>query len=152
LLGSTNPLAIDILASRIAGYDPMAIPTNRTALLRKIWLQSKEDIIYDGPELITIIKEGFLKVPVSHINNIAIKFVMHRISFLRKFERRPVFLHENCTGCQKCVKICPVQAIKPLPSNKKYIVLTDSKCIRCFCCSEVCNDEAVEIRRKVFGV
>ena len=35
LLGSTNPLAIDIIASRIAGYDPLMIPTSRTALFRK---------------------------------------------------------------------------------------------------------------------
>jgi len=152
LIGSTNPLAVDSIASRVAGYDPMIIPTNKTALSRKVWLKSEEDIIYDGPEISTIIKEGFLKVPVSHINNIAFKFVMNRIRFLRKIERRPVFIHNKCTGCQKCVNICPVQAIKPLPANKKHIVLTDTKCIRCFCCSEVCQDDAVEIRRKIFGV
>jgi Pyruvate/2-oxoacid:ferredoxin oxidoreductase delta subunit len=39
-----------------------------------------------------------------------------------------------------------------LPSKKTQILLTDNKCIRCFCCSEVCTDNAVVIRRKVFGV
>ena len=29
LIGSTNPLALDIIASTIAGYDPMEIPTNQ---------------------------------------------------------------------------------------------------------------------------
>jgi uncharacterized Fe-S center protein len=77
---------------------------------------------------------------------------MKRIKFLKKIERRPVFIHENCTGCQKCVNICPVKAIQPLTTKNTHIVLTDSKCIRCFCCSEVCTDNAVEIRRKVFGV
>jgi uncharacterized protein (DUF362 family)/Pyruvate/2-oxoacid:ferredoxin oxidoreductase delta subunit len=152
LLGSTNPLAIDITASRIAGYDPIVVPTSRTALFRKKWLQSKEDISYDGPEINSLIMEGFKKIPVSSNNNIALQFVMKRIKLLKKLERRPVFIHDNCTGCQKCVNICPVQAIQPLPSKKTYIVLTDSKCIRCFCCSEVCVDNAVEIRRKVFGV
>jgi uncharacterized protein (DUF362 family)/Pyruvate/2-oxoacid:ferredoxin oxidoreductase delta subunit len=152
LFGSTNPLALDMIASRIAGYDPLVVPTTRTALFRKSWLQSEEDIDYDGPEIGSIIKEGFKKIPISSYNNIAIKFVMRRIKFLRKLERRPVFIHDNCTGCQKCVKICPVKAIQPLPSRKTHIILTDSKCIRCFCCSEVCQDDAVEIRRKVFGV
>jgi uncharacterized protein (DUF362 family)/Pyruvate/2-oxoacid:ferredoxin oxidoreductase delta subunit len=152
LLGSTNPLAMDMIASRVAGYDPMLIPTSRTALFRKKWLQSEQDIEYDGPEINSIIKEGFVKIPVSHSNNIALQFVMKRVKFLRKLERRPVFIHENCTGCRKCVDICPVEAIKQLPSNKLHIVLTDQTCIRCFCCSEVCNDNAVEIRRKVFGV
>jgi uncharacterized protein (DUF362 family)/Pyruvate/2-oxoacid:ferredoxin oxidoreductase delta subunit len=151
LFGSTNPVALDIIASRVAGYDPMIIPTTRTALFRKIWLQSDKDIDYDGPEIVNIIKEGFKKIPISNFNNISLKFLMKRIKPLRKLERRPVFIHENCTGCQKCVKICPVKAIKPLPSIKTHIVLTDSICIRCFCCSEVCNDDAVEIRRKIFG-
>ncbi|TAL79184.1 MAG: DUF362 domain-containing protein [Bacteroidetes bacterium] len=151
LFGSTNPLILDMIACQIAGYDPMIIPTNRTAFFRKNWLQTEEDIIYDGPEISTIIKEGFIKIPVSDTNNIALQFVMKRIKFLKKFERRPVFLHGKCTGCQKCVDICPVEAIHPLLSKKTHILLTDSKCIRCFCCSEVCNDNAVEIRRKVFG-
>jgi uncharacterized protein (DUF362 family)/Pyruvate/2-oxoacid:ferredoxin oxidoreductase delta subunit len=152
LLGSTNPLILDIIASEIAGYDPMLIPTSRTAFFRKTWLQSEDDIVYDGPEIKTIVKEGFIKVPVSHSNNIALQFVMKRIKFMRKLERRPVFIHDKCSGCQKCVNICPVQAIEPLTSKKTHIVLTDSKCIRCFCCSEVCTDDAVEIKRKIFGV
>jgi uncharacterized protein (DUF362 family)/NAD-dependent dihydropyrimidine dehydrogenase PreA subunit len=152
LLGSTNPLAADIIASRIAGYDPMIVPTSRTAIFRKTWLGSEEEIIYNGPDINTVTKEGFKRIPVSYSNNIAIRFVMKRIKILRKLERRPVFIHENCTGCQKCVRICPVEAIKPLPSKKTHIVLTDNKCIRCFCCTEVCLDNAVEIKRKVFGV
>jgi len=152
LIGSTNPLALDITASRIAGYEPLIIPTSRAAFFRKKWLQSEDDIIYDGPEMDSIIKKGFTKIPISTTNNIALKFVMKRIKFLKKLERRPVFIHENCTGCQKCVNICPVNAIAPLPLNKKHIILTDKKCIRCFCCSEVCTDNAVQIKRKVFGV
>jgi ferredoxin len=152
LLGSSNPLVLDIIASRIAGYEPMVIPTSRAAFFRKKWLQSEDEIKYDGPEMSSIIKTGFTRIPISTTNNIALKFVMGRIKFLKKLERRPVFMHEKCTGCQKCVNICPVQAILPLPSDKTHILLTDSKCIRCFCCSEVCTENAVVIRRKVFGV
>jgi uncharacterized protein (DUF362 family)/Pyruvate/2-oxoacid:ferredoxin oxidoreductase delta subunit len=151
LLGSTNPLILDMIASQIAGYDPMVIPTSKTAFFRKKWLNSKEDIIYDGPEIESIIVRGFKKIPVTGNNNIALQFLMGRIKVLKKLERRPVFLHEKCSGCQKCISICPVQAIHPLPSKKTHIVLTDSKCIRCFCCAEVCLDNAVEIRVKFFG-
>jgi uncharacterized protein (DUF362 family)/NAD-dependent dihydropyrimidine dehydrogenase PreA subunit len=151
LLGSSNPLILDIIASKIAGYDPMIVPTTRTAYFRKLWLDSEDDIIYDGPELDSIIRKDFNKIPVSGSSNISLQFVMKRIKSLRKLERRPVFIHENCTGCLKCVKICPVNAIESHPVKENYIVLTDSKCIRCFCCSEVCMDSAVEIRRKVFG-
>lgn len=151
LFGSTNPLALDLTASRIAGYVPTEIPTSRIALERKKWLQSEEDLIYDGPEISSIVKQDFKKIPLSGNNNISLQFIMRRIKFLKKLERRPVFIHEVCSGCQKCVSICPVEAIRPLQAKKNYIMLNDSKCIRCFCCSEVCGDEAVRIRRKFFG-
>jgi uncharacterized protein (DUF362 family)/Pyruvate/2-oxoacid:ferredoxin oxidoreductase delta subunit len=151
LLGSTNPLILDITASKIAGYEPIVIPTSKTAFFRKKWLKSEEEIIYDGPDLNTLIKKDFKRIPITGNRNIAMQFVLRRIQPLRKLERRPVFIHNNCTGCLKCIKICPVNAIELHPVKKNYIVLTDSKCIRCFCCSEVCSDKAVEIRRKMFG-
>ena len=152
LMGSSNPLVLDIIANRIAGYDPMIIPTTRTALLRKRWLSSEEDIIYDGPDRESLIIKNFKKIPVARNTNISLQFVMKRVKPLRKLERRPVFIHDKCTGCLKCVKICPVNAISPHSVRENYIVLTDIKCIRCFCCSEVCTDSAVEIKRKVFGI
>jgi uncharacterized protein (DUF362 family)/Pyruvate/2-oxoacid:ferredoxin oxidoreductase delta subunit len=152
LFGSTNPLALDIIASRIAGYDPVVIPTTKSALLRKLWLRSEDEIEYDGPDTDTIIKSGFHKIPVSGNNNSGLQFIVRRIKFLRKTERRPVFIQENCSGCLKCVQICPVQAIKPMPTKKTHIILTDGKCIRCFCCAEACTDNAIEIRVKMFGV
>jgi uncharacterized protein (DUF362 family)/NAD-dependent dihydropyrimidine dehydrogenase PreA subunit len=152
LLGSTNPLALDMTASQVAGYDPMVIPTSKTAFFREKWLKKEETIDYDGPEISTIIAEAFNKIPISTSQNIALQFVFKRIKILRKLDRRPVFIHDKCTGCQKCVKICPVNAIQPLPEKKTHIVLTDSMCIRCYCCSEVCLDDAIEVRRKIFGV
>jgi uncharacterized protein (DUF362 family)/NAD-dependent dihydropyrimidine dehydrogenase PreA subunit len=152
LIGSTNPLALDMTASRIAGYDPIVVPTSKTAFFRKKWLKSEEEIDYDGPDIQNLIKTGFRRIPVTGNRNIALQFIMKRIKILKKLERRPVFLHDNCTGCRKCVDTCPVKAILPLPSKKTHIVLTDNKCIRCFCCAEVCTDNAVEIRVKLFGV
>jgi ferredoxin len=152
LIGSTNPLALDIIACQIAGYKPILLPTNKIALERKKWLTSEEEIIYDGPELKSLIKDDFVRIPASASRNTALRFIMGRVSFLRKLERRPVFLRSECTGCHKCTKICPVEAIKPSPSDSKRIVLTDKKCIRCFCCAEVCQDDAIDVRVKLFGV
>ncbi len=152
LLGSTNPLILDITASKIAGYDPFVIPTTKTAFFRKKWLNSMDEIEYDGPSQESLVLKDFVKIPITENRNIALQFIMKRIKPLRKLERRPVFIHDNCTGCNKCVKICPVNAIEAHPAKSNYIVLTDKKCIRCFCCSEVCQDNAVDVRRKVLGV
>jgi ferredoxin len=151
ILGSTNPLALDIIASKIAGYNPLVIPTSRIAIHRKKWLRSVDEIIFDGPPISSLVKNDFKRVPLSRFSNISVKFIMNRIGFVRKFDRRPVFIKQNCTGCHKCISICPVKALRP-DGVPYHIILTDKKCIRCYCCSEVCIDNAVEIRRKVFGI
>jgi uncharacterized protein (DUF362 family)/Pyruvate/2-oxoacid:ferredoxin oxidoreductase delta subunit len=151
LVGSSNPLALDIIASTIAGYHPKDIPTSRIALARGIWLKSADEINYNGPVMSLLIRKDFKRIPVTPDNNVSFKFIKDRIRFLRKFERRPVFIHNNCTGCNECIKICPKNAIKMDRDIKNYVVLTDKKCIRCFCCSEVCKFKAVKIRVKIFG-
>lgn len=152
LIGSSNPLALDIKASTIAGYNPIDIPTNRIALSRGIWLRSLDEISYNGPDINTLIRKDFKRIPVTSNTNISVKFLKNRIHFLRKLERRPVFIHDKCSGCMECIKICPQNAIAMHPERDKYVVLTDKKCIRCFCCSEVCKYNAIKIRVKPFGV
>jgi uncharacterized protein (DUF362 family)/Pyruvate/2-oxoacid:ferredoxin oxidoreductase delta subunit len=152
LIGSVNPLALDIIASTIAGYNPRDIPTNRIALSRGIWLHTYDEINYNGPELKSITKPDFKRIRVTPNTNISLKFLKNRIQFLRKLERRPVFNHDTCIGCCECIKICPQNAINMDTVRQNYVVLSDKKCIRCFCCSEVCNHNAVAIRRKLIGV
>jgi ferredoxin len=152
LIGSTNPLALDVTASRIAGYLPMDIPTNRIALSRGLWLKSFDEIEYNGPEIDSIIKTDFKRIHISPNGNISFRFLRNRLEFLRKLERRPVFNHLNCTGCRECIRICPQNAIAMHHSIRNHVVLTDRKCIRCFCCSEVCKHYAVDIKRKLIGI
>lgn len=151
LIGSSNPLAIDIIASQIAGYKPHDIPTIHFGLSRAKWLATTDEILYDGPPLETVIKKDFRKVTITRNTNISIRFLKNRLSFLRKLERRPDFITKQCTGCMECIKICPQNAISMHPEKKNHVVLTDTDCIRCYCCSEVCNHNAVVIRLKIFG-
>jgi ferredoxin len=152
LIGSSNPLGLDIIATAIAGYNPLEIPTNKHGLSRKIWLSSAEEINYDGPDLKSLIKKDFKRIPVTSDTNISFKFIKNRVPALRRLERRPEFIHENCTGCRECIKICPQNAIVMHHEKKNHVVLSDKKCIRCFCCSEVCKYDAVKVRIKLFGV
>lgn len=152
ILGSVNPAAVDIIASVITGYDPMDIPTTAVALRRGLWLKDTSDIIYDGPAPEIIKKKDFKKIPVTGNENIALKFIKKRIPLLRKFDKRPVFLHGNCTGCMECISMCSSNALTMHKSVKNHVILKDSRCIRCYCCAEVCRYHAVEIRRKLFGI
>ncbi len=48
---------------------------------------------------------------------------------------------EKCTGCQRCVKACPVEAISG-PRSQPHNVDLD-KCIKCGACYEVCKFDAI---------
>ncbi|HOS71750.1 MAG TPA: DUF362 domain-containing protein [Bacteroidales bacterium] len=152
LIGSANPLALDIIATTLADYDPLEIPTNTVALARGKWLRDPGEIIYDGPEPESLVKKDFKRIIESGSKNTLYSFIFNRFKRIRRIQRRPVFIHRNCTGCMECIRICPVNAIRMHPEKKNHVVLNDRQCIRCFCCSEVCRYHAVEIRRKLFGV
>jgi NADH:ubiquinone oxidoreductase subunit F (NADH-binding)/(2Fe-2S) ferredoxin/NAD-dependent dihydropyrimidine dehydrogenase PreA subunit len=48
---------------------------------------------------------------------------------------------EKCTGCQRCVRACPVKAISG-PRSQPHN-LDQSKCIKCGACYEVCRFDAI---------
>ena len=49
---------------------------------------------------------------------------------------------EKCTGCQRCVSVCPTEAITGVKSEPHVLDL--SKCISCRACYEVCTFDAIE--------
>lgn len=149
IIGSTNPLAADIIASKVTGYSINDIPTNRAALERGIWLSSPDEVKCDMPDLNEITKQDFRRVHIVRDGNMAVKFMIRRIRFLRRLERRPVFIRDRCTGCRACIQICPAKVLSMHRGTKNRVDIRDSKCIRCFCCSEVCPSDAIEVRKKL---
>jgi len=50
-------------------------------------------------------------------------------------------IREKCTGCQRCVKVCPTGAITG-PRSEPHN-LDESKCIKCRSCYEICRFDAI---------
>jgi NADH-quinone oxidoreductase subunit F len=50
-------------------------------------------------------------------------------------------IKEKCTGCQRCVDVCPTGAITGPRSEPHY--LDPSKCIKCRACYEICRFDAI---------
>jgi len=48
---------------------------------------------------------------------------------------------DKCTGCQVCVRSCPVEAITG-PRSEPHVI-DEAKCIKCRACYEVCKFDAV---------
>lgn len=58
-------------------------------------------------------------------------------------------IDENCTGCMKCVDVCPVEALSMVSANdpkhkkKKIALLNEENCIGCGVCARVCSFDAI---------
>ncbi len=49
-----------------------------------------------------------------------------------------------CTGCGYCAGICPAQAMR-MEGGK--VLIDAAKCIRCYCCHELCQYQGLDMRR-----
>ena len=145
-LGSTNLLAIDIVASRIIGYDPLQIETNLEGLNRRKWLSSIDDVIVQGVDIEQVVRTDFKRIPRVSTWKMSFNVVLQRIPGFRRTEREPVFFKKRCTGCKACLNICPVQVLRIDPGKPHKVLIDRKDCIRCFCCHEVCPNNAIEIK------
>jgi Na+-translocating ferredoxin:NAD+ oxidoreductase RNF subunit RnfB len=56
--------------------------------------------------------------------------------------RSKAFITDACIGCEKCTKVCPVDA--PSGEKKKRHSIDQGKCIGCGICTENCPVQAIE--------
>jgi ferredoxin len=64
----------------------------------------------------------------------------------------PVIIEEKCTGCGKCVSLCPVEAMTlvtasdPHKPGKKKAKLDDEQCLGCGVCLKACRVDALILK------
>ena len=129
-MGSADTVAVDRTVCALVGMDPDALPTNRAA--RELGMAGGE-IEIDGtlPEVL------HYKIP-------GMRSTGRLTSLLRnQLIRKPVADDEACKLCGECWKYCPAQALTGEGDRLRFDY---GKCIRCFCCLEVCPHGALRIR------
>lgn len=51
---------------------------------------------------------------------------------------------DNCTGCYRCERVCPTEAITMVgPRTEALAVVDNDNCIACFRCIDSCDDDAM---------
>ena len=144
IIASADPVALDATACRIAGVDPMTIPTIRLAAEQGLG-------IADGIEVLG------LQLDEAHIDDFLIPEGGDLVTRLPKPVYRalrnqivisPAFITAKCTGCRQCIEMCPMGVISQslITHHSSRLRIDYSACIRCYCCHEVCPQEAIYLR------
>lgn len=139
LMGSINAAELDIAICRMLGIEPGKLLTNKIALEQGI---ADEIIKING--VLPEVKD--FRLP----EIIPLVFGPERFhGFMRRhLTQRPVCKNSECKLCSECWEYCPAQAIS---HPKKRIHFDYDKCIRCYCCIEVCPHGALKTFETLLG-
>jgi uncharacterized protein (DUF362 family)/Pyruvate/2-oxoacid:ferredoxin oxidoreductase delta subunit len=131
IIASRNTIALDVVASKIMGYNPKDILTTREAVNRNL-----------GSYEVEIVGD-FKKVPNLRFDKPSrLRRLLADILLLGVRKEKIVVDESKCTKCGICARHCPMKTIKFNP----YPNINEKKCIRCFCCIEVCPNHALSLR------
>ncbi|MDC7222173.1 MAG: DUF362 domain-containing protein [Spirochaetales bacterium] len=148
LLGSADLLALDIAASGLIGYDGPRLPLHEALLKSSLWINNPEQIEYRGEPWEEFRCEDFQRIPTIP-DYVGMVPPLLRPLLKNLIVPRPFFRHKSCVLCGKCLEICSPKALSFKGEGKARKVAIDyDKCIRCYCCDEVCPVGAIHLKRR----
>lgn len=139
LMGSRDGITLDIAACKMLGIQPDKLLTNKLA--KDMGLTDEVvEIEGDFPEI-----KHFKMPDITPLVFGPQK--LHRL--MRKhLVQRPVCDDSICRLCGECWKYCPAKAIT---RGRKKLNFDYDKCIRCYCCIEVCPHAALHAKETITG-
>jgi uncharacterized protein (DUF362 family)/NAD-dependent dihydropyrimidine dehydrogenase PreA subunit len=144
LIGSEDPLALDVVATEIMGLKRTENPVIMEAERRALEPNRLEDIEVIGADLADVKVPDFKRTRVS-AGNLGLDRMpwyqrLLEPLFKDAFTVRPRVIWERCIACGTCIEGCPMEAIRFI---NERAAIEDDKCIRCYCCHEICPEEAI---------
>ena len=144
LLGSEDPLALDVVAGEIMGIDRTENPIIMEAERRALKPNRIEEIEVIGANLADVKVPDFKRSQVSagSLGLESMPWYQRILEPVAKnaFTVRPRVIWDRCIACGTCIEGCPVEAVSLV---KERAFIDDDKCIRCYCCHELCPEEAI---------
>ena len=142
LLCSTDAVALDLVATHLAGLPLERIAPLRVARRRGLTTGSVQDVQVVGEPLESVRLEGF-RAPGSGAKDFSILPQGMRQFFVRQLVASPQ-VGDACVGCGICAQNCPMQTIR---MEGRRAVINLSNCIRCYCCHELCPEKAITLKQ-----
>jgi uncharacterized protein (DUF362 family)/Pyruvate/2-oxoacid:ferredoxin oxidoreductase delta subunit len=139
LVGGRNPEAVDQIIAKIVKCPLDMLPTHQAA--------TALGITDENPRVIGEIPS------VDHFQLPVLSSTVFGPPPFQKFMRkhlimRPVTISNMCQHCGICEKQCPATAIT---MDKTHLSFNYDRCIRCFCCVEVCPHGALHSTNTFLG-
>lgn len=162
LLFSKDPVALDTVFCHLVYLEPELVPTNVQGTAMGIGTDKAEEIEIRIPgkkegEVLSIeeLQKRFGN-PGFDVDREGVKktFLSRYSGFMTALAKRPVIRGDLCIKCGICVSHCPVpgKAVDFKKGKNVPPVYDYSKCIRCYCCQEMCPQHAITVRgRRTMG-
>ncbi|MDH7593029.1 MAG: DUF362 domain-containing protein [Methanomicrobiales archaeon] len=148
ILASRNPYALDVVAARLISMDPSEVPLLRKAAEWGLLETDCHDVTVVGDPIDDLIVKDFKK-PSSAGGGARGRFMLSATRFFgRAYAEQPVIRRERCMGCGRCAMNCPAGAIEVKFGKAR---IQNARCIRCYCCHEMCLEHAIVLRRGIAG-
>lgn len=151
ILASDDYTAMDVATARLIGMDPLEIATIAHAVRRGLVREDLGGITFLGEPLEEFVVDDYRK-PSTYRGKGRILRHNSLLRLTRFFGRlyalQPEIRKDVCVGCGRCERACPVDAIT-MADGRAVIDLR--RCIRCYCCHEMCSDHAIRLERSRIG-
>jgi len=148
ILTSQDTVAVDAVATKIIGLNPMDIYTTRYSDEQGVGIGNLQNIEVIGEGIGDVTVPDF-RPPASVTNALARRVPLFLPRFiLRQISIKPSVIERLCSGCAECEKICPVGAISVSGEIAK---IDYGICIQCMCCHEVCRFDAIVPKQSIVG-
>ncbi len=145
IFAGTDAVALDAVCSYVIGYKINEILTTILAEEKKIGISDLNNINTGDVNIDSICIHDFSKPNYSMSLKLPPKLLKYIYS---RIKIKPYIIEEKCQQCLICVKHCPVAAIT---FSKKKFIFDYDKCIECFCCNELCNNNAIELKKNLLA-
>ena len=153
LLMSTDPVALDSMFARLVYLDHALVPTNYHGEKMGLGTWKEEEILVLLPEGKEISISDAVKLfgkPDFHVDRKRLRQNLwtRMAKALNLFQKKPYIQADLCVKCGICVNSCPVpeKAVDFRKGKDQPPVYDYKKCIRCFCCQEMCPKKAIKVR------
>ncbi|MBO5103138.1 MAG: DUF362 domain-containing protein [Clostridia bacterium] len=149
IIAGSNCVAVDVVGAKLMNLEPLSMPNIETGINRG-YLDNEANIEVLGDNINELVVKDYKTVMPNNYKPFAtvvpqwLQPVVHKLT-----TQRPTVNRKKCKGCKKCFEHCPVQAITMTPTKKGGIGKAKfdyNKCIRCYCCQELCPFGLVKIK------